>query len=272
MDKTRIEWADASWNPVTGCLRGCEYCYAQRIARRFGGHTDVLYSYEHKDEYGKLLHELDKPLIREKQKAPYPFCFEPTLHRYRLDIPKRWERSRTIFVCSMADLFGDWVPLQWIFQVFQACMDAPWHRYLFLTKNTDRYAELDYIGKLPYLEYFWYGTSVTSDRSKIPYPGMFGSLINTFWSIEPLLGPVTMSKAKGIPGWVIIGAETGNRKYKVVPKKEWIDDILKFCGAHEIPVFMKDSLIPIVGEDNMRRDFPWDKAKSTSKLRRELGI
>jgi hypothetical protein len=96
--------------------------------------------------------------------------------------------------------------------------------------------------------------------------------VNTFLSIEPLLGPVTMSDANGVPGWVIIGAETGNRRGKVFPKNEWIDDIVKFCDAHEIPVFMKDSLLPIVGPENMRRDFPWDKEKSISKLRRELGV
>lgn len=257
MDKTKIEWADATWNPVTGCLHGCEYCYARRIAERFNGCFGT-----------GGLHELDEP-IRDAwrdedtgervtgRKEPYPYGFAPTFHRYRLDIPERWTKPRTIFVCSMADLFGRWVPVKWIADVFDACLKAPRHRYLFLTKNTDRYMELDYMALLPHMENFWYGTSVTSNAAAIPYPGNLEGRINTFWSMEPLLGPVDMSEAKGVPGWVILGAETGNRRDKVRPRKNWIDSIVTFCDAHGVPVLMKDSLIPIVGAENMRRDFPW---------------
>lgn len=56
--------------------------------------------------------------------------------------------------------------------------------------------------------------------------------------------------------WIIIGAETGNREDKVKPKKRWIDKIVKFANRNEIPVFMKDSLIDVVGEGNMLREFP----------------
>ena len=77
-------------------------------------------------------------------------------------------------------------------------------------------------------------------------------------SIEPLLSsisPLTITDVK----WVIIGAETGNRQDKVVPKKSWIDNIVEGSPGNYIPIFMKDSLIPIVGEENMRRQFPWQK-------------
>lgn len=253
MDKTKIEWADATWNPVTGCLHGCEYCYARRIAERFNGHFGT-----------GGLHELVEP-IRDKgelgtgRKEPYPYGFAPTLHRYRLNIPERWTKPRTIFVCSMADLFGKWVPGKWITDVLDACLKAPQHRYLFLTKNTDRYMELDYMAMLPRAENFWYGTSVTNDKAATPYPGNHEGYINTFWSMEPLLGPVDMSEARGVPGWVILGAETGNRRDKVIPQKAWIDRIVEFCDVHGVPVCMKDSLIPVVGEENMRMDFPWVK-------------
>ena len=56
--------------------------------------------------------------------------------------------------------------------------------------------------------------------------------------------------------WIIVGAETGNRKNKVAPKKEWIDSIVEQGKIFNIPVFMKDSLIPILGEENMLREFP----------------
>ena len=63
----------------------------------------------------------------------------------------------------------------------------------------------------------------------------------------------------GSAKWVIIGAETGNRKNKVVPQKHWIDLICDAADITHMAVFMKDSLIPIMGEENMRREFPWDK-------------
>ena len=262
MDKTKIEWADATWNPVTGCLNGCKYCYAKRIAERFGG------SYIPRG--GQKMPVLDEPVrtihrdgksgkIIGKNISPYPYGFTPTFHRYRLDIPERWTKPRTIFVCSMADLFGGWVPFKWIADVFDACMKAPQHRYLFLTKNAKRYSELEDIALLPHGANYWYGTSVTSKTDAESYAGDMEGIVNTFWSMEPLLGPVNMSEAKETPGWVILGAETGNRKNKVIPKKEWIDSIVEFCDAHGVPVLMKDSLIPVVGAENMRRDFPWTK-------------
>ncbi|MFT3952764.1 MAG: DUF5131 family protein [Oscillospiraceae bacterium] len=85
---------------------------------------------------------------------------------------------------------------------------------------------------------------------------------NAFLSIEPLLEPLNFkySHFDGIR-WVIIGAESGNRKDKVIPEKAWIDDIVNECQKNDMPVFMKDSLIPIVGEENMRREFPWEAKK-----------
>ena len=66
-----------------------------------------------------------------------------------------------IFVGSMADLFGRWVPDDWIEQVFDACRRAPRHTYLFLTKNPQRYCDLASAGKLPTEPNFWYGTTIT---------------------------------------------------------------------------------------------------------------
>ena len=103
MKKTKIDWADSTWNPVTGCLHGCEYCYARKIAERFKGGCEFV-------AHGTpepLTWVVDDPGKRENgQKAVYPFGFDPTFHRYKLDEPKRWTKPRTIFVCSMADLFG----------------------------------------------------------------------------------------------------------------------------------------------------------------------
>lgn len=256
MNKTKIEWCDSTWNPVTGCLHGCEYCYAKRIAERFGGHTDVLHASEYPEEYEGKIHVLDEPLVNGDSKAAYPFGFEPTLLRYKLDEPLRKKKPQTIFVCSMADLFGRWVPTKWIVEVLDACRAAPQHRYLFLTKHPARYMELDEMALLPREENFWYGSTAATAEA----PMFWSDEHRTFASLEPLLGPMGKPQAGDMHGcdWYIIGAETGNRKGKVTPEREWVQEIVDYCRASGKPVFMKDSLLPVMGEAGMLREFPWE--------------
>lgn len=277
MNKTKIEWCDSTWNPVTGCNHNCEYCYARRIVERFRRIGNLREAgtgfWLDKDNFevskGSGVYETkyalttgDKPEPFKPYNGkitPYPFGFSPTFHKYRLDVPKKWSEPRTIFVCSMADLFGDWVPDEWIEEVFAACKKAPQHTYLFLTKNPNRYMNLANNGKLPQSGIMWYGSSVTGEG--IQHFGSSGKY-NTFLSIEPLLCPINIRNGSfQTAKWIIIGAETGNRKNKVVPQNEWIDNITMYCDNNNIPVFMKDSLIPIVGEENMRREFPWKTTK-----------
>lgn len=288
MNKTKIEWCDSTWNPVTGCYHDCEYCYARRISTRFGG-NDSLSTYGHgqknwhraDDNHIKdgqatsdkpMLFVVDKPLllpksldkrktekygkqIFESKQAPYPFYFNPTFHRHRLKQLKNQKIPRTIFVCSMADLFGKWVLDEWIEEVFKACEASPQHRYLFLTKNPKRYTDLAYKEKLPKKKNMWYGTSVTGPN--MYYFRSFNTY-NTFLSIEPLLEPLNAGIGSfGDTEWIIIGAETGKRKDKIIPQKEWVDNICEAAALTRASVFMKDSLIPIVGKENMRREFPW---------------
>lgn len=255
MKKTKIEWCDSTWNPVTGCYHGCEYCYARRIAERFGGFDCGATANCNVSDGGKAIFSISEPMRRNGKVAPYPWGFAPTLHRYKLDEPKRWTKGRNIFVCSMADLFGAWVPDSWIEEVFAACGKAPQHRYLFLTKNPDRYGELARAGKLPKGDNMWYGSTLDSMKAR-RYPGRICD--NTFVSIEPLTERMDVGLGSfGGDRWIIIGAETGNRKGKVIPEKEWVDTIYKVAGFTRAAVFMKDSLIPIMGEENMRREFPW---------------
>lgn len=258
MNNTKIEWCDSTWNPVTGCLHGCEYCYARKLARRFGGYGKGNGSLAAQSLF--RVAEISKPLTTTRNngktvKAPYPFGFKPTFHKYKLGEPQKMKKPRTIFVCSMADLFGEWVPDEWIEEVFAACTKAPQHTYLFLTKNPGRYLDLENKGKLPRSDNMWYGSSVTGEH--IAHFGSSGRY-NTFLSIEPLLFPINMEVGSfQTAKWIIIGAEMGNRKNKVVPQNEWVDHIVAYCDETGIPVFMKDSLIPIVGDENMRREFPW---------------
>lgn len=258
MQKTKIEWCDITWNPITGCKHGCKYCYAERIAKRFGGWTSSGKTYH--ENYGKVPAVLDRPMLIERKsgkivKAPFPYDFEPTFHRYRLDEPAKIKTSQTIFVCSMSDLFGWWVPDEWIEDVFWACEKAPQHRYLFLTKNPNRYEKLAQSGKLPQRENMWYGSTLDNMKAQ-RYPGRLHE--NTFISIEPLTEQMHLGIGSfGRDRWIIIGAETGNRKGKIVPKKEWIDKICEAANLTHISVFMKESVAPIVGKENMRREFPW---------------
>ena len=102
--KTKIDWCDSTWNPVTGCRHDCAYCYARKIAERFGG---VNYEDELENRYGEYdvvrlhaeedVHELDRPIadFYSGKKAPYPWEFDPTFHHYKLDEPKSWKKPRT---------------------------------------------------------------------------------------------------------------------------------------------------------------------------------
>lgn len=267
MDKTKIEWADATWNPVTGCFHGCEYCYARRIALRF---CPTIYPHLgdpgmegaaklDSDEGMDTMLELEKPYKVDGRAVPYPMGFYPTLHKYRLIQPRKWTEPRTIFVCSMADLFGEWVPDEWIDAVFDACRAAPQHRYMFLTKNPKRLCDLFNAGQLPEGDNFWWGSTITNKNS-LRFPGAFG--LNTFLSIEPLHECLDAGIGSfGRDRLIIIGAESGNRSGKIVPEKAWVDNICDAARLTRASVFMKDSLIPIVGEEKMRRELPWEAQK-----------
>lgn len=143
----------------------------------------------------------------------------------------------------MADLFGAWVPDCWIQEVFDECLAAPQHNYIFLTKNPARYIQLAKAGKLPQYNNFWYGSSVTGPHDEYSW---FDEKYHWFLSVEPLLENLgEMNETALKPEWIIIGAETGRRAGKVVPAPEWIESIVNQCRKYKIPVFMKDSLADI---------------------------
>jgi protein gp37 len=109
-------------------LHGSPYCYARTIAKRFEGFdprcggeviTDRKTSSIWETTHDNLIHIFDEqPMRRARsgkwQKAQYPYGFAPTFHYYDIDIPQRWKKPRTIFVVSMGDLFGTWVPDEWM--------------------------------------------------------------------------------------------------------------------------------------------------------------
>lgn len=279
MNRSKIEWCDHTWNPITGCRHNCHYCYARTMAARFAG--DVRLNKMAKKDYslitaadgGEDVYLLDAPMINETGKTlVYPFGFEPTFHRYRMAYPEKLKIGVNIFVGAMSDIFGKWVPDSWLDEIFAACEKYSVHNYLFLTKYAERYLEH---GVPVGLENMWYGTTITKegDIERISY---LPDLENRFVSIEPLLEDIYPEKHRLINrlDWIIIGAETGRSKDKVIPEFEWIKKIVVKADSEGIPVFMKDNLIPVVGEKNMRREFPeqlrHSKMEISPKMKKRL--
>lgn len=215
MTKTKIDWCDYTWNPVWGCLNPCPYCYARKLAKRFGDPT-----------------------------------FKPTWKQKNFDksFPKKPSR---IFIGSMSDV-AFWED-EWLTKVLLKIMEHPEHTFLMLTKNPTCYSRFDGLAPVN----LWLGTTITNQSMLY----RFGDLIfdttwdetnKIFFSFEPLLERMVSVIS---PDWMIIGAETGNRKGKVIPKREWIAEIVDYCRANLIPVFLKDSLREIWDKE-LIREFP----------------
>jgi protein gp37 len=238
------------------------------MAKRFGGHysdlaEDNISTSEWKD--GEKIHVLDEPMYRydedgKMRKAAYPFGFAPTFHRYRLNEPAKVKKPSVIGVVYMGDCFGEWVPDSWIEEVFRACEVAPWHTYLFLTKNPKRYE--DVYSYFPEQAHCLYGTTITCQRDIDKIPNDIKPFID-FVSVEPLLGDINindliyweMMHYSYIPGecvmqpdhettektlsWVIVGQQTNPN---IPPKLEWVCSIIDQCRAANVPVFVKSPL------------------------------
>ena len=195
-----IDWCDWTWNPLTGCKHGCEYCYARLMAERFRGTPN------------------------------FPNGFEPEFHEDRLAEPSLIKKASRIFVCSMADLFGRWVDDKWLVQVFNAMYAAPQHTYILLTKNPGRMTE--YMRAAGPNTKVWWGFSASNAKDYHErHEEMIRVPVAVRWaSIEPLHEAFTPDCA-GLR-WVVVGAETGRRKGLIVPKAEWVEDIIR-CARDE---------------------------------------
>lgn len=256
---SKIEWCTHTWNPVTGCLHGCTYCYARRLIDRFKPQPCERPGVEPLEVLpkGSGCYYLENPaqLYDETgahvRPTPYPKGFSPTYHAYAMDYPAKRAIPSRVFVSSMGDLFGEWVPDIWIQDVFDACDKAPQHTYLFLTKNPQRYCDLANAGKLPGGDNYWYGTTITK-----PDDAFFWKKgVNTFLSIEPIVEPFPAGLVNWpvFPGWIIVGAMTGPGSKHHQPKREWVENIVEAAANVNVPVFLKDSLASIWGPDLIRQ-------------------
>jgi len=243
MQKTKIEWTDYSWNPILGiCPVECKlpngkiYCYAQKRYKRF----NLCPTIRPAEGYSSII---DMPLLDRKRKII----------------------SRKVFVCSEFELFHPSVKKKWRDWIFD---NIKYHSHLtfqILTKfpqNIDR----------PMPDNVHLGTTITGPEdfeSRSYHLGKRETKAKLkFWSIEPLLADIIepmldkdgswkyIAKEEKIR-WIIIGRLTGyGHKYN--PKWDWINRIISYARHYDIPVFLKDNLIPIMGKKYVMwfREFP----------------
>ncbi|MCL2064088.1 MAG: phage Gp37/Gp68 family protein [Candidatus Cloacimonetes bacterium] len=243
---TKIEWCDETINPLGHWCFGvggtkdnpkpCPYCYAYKLAKRKMVKCEKCHSFK-----------------------------EPHTHFEVLDVLSKWKKPRNIFVQSMGDLFHNEVPDEWIQQVFEACEQAPQHRYFFLTKNPKRYDKV-IPDKYRVIRgdkncNMWFGHTETKPHNDVILT--FNPPVKKFVSLEPLQEEYKEFYPNKM-NWIIIGAETGNRKDKVIPEREWIEDIVDVCKRKKIPLFMKNNLKEIWG-DELIQEFPFERSKDDTE-------
>lgn len=193
MNKTKIEWTEASWNPITGCTKisdGCQNCYAATFAKR----------------------------LKAMGNPRYKNGFDVTIHFDLITKPLEWEKPQMIFVNSMSDLFHDDVPDKIIISIFEIMNKASWHTFQVLTKRTGRLLSID--SKLSWSPNIWMGTSI--ENSDYLYRGndLKATQAHTkFISAEPLIGPLNNIELNGID-WLIVGGESGHGSRPIL--EEWV--------------------------------------------------
>jgi protein gp37 len=214
-DHSKIEWTDATWNPLRGCTKispGCKHCYAETFAERFRG----------------------------VKGHPYEQGFDLRLVPEKLSEPFEWSGPRTVFVNSMSDLFQPDVPDEYIEDVVRVMVEANWHTYQILTKRSERLQQL-LSTKLRFAAthpHIWWGVSVEDRRYGLPRIEHLraANAAVKFLSIEPLLEDLGEFEISGID-WAIVGGESGHGARPM--KEEWVQNILRICKEQKVTFFFK---------------------------------
>lgn len=222
-DTNSIEWALWSWNPITGCQTNCPYCYARPIAQRF-----------------------------------YAQGFTPSLYPSRLATPSNIEVPseaqkhigyKNVFACSMSDMFGDWVPAEWIQAVLQGIKKAPQWNFLILTKWPRRILKFD----LP--KNVWIGATVDCQERVAVTEDVFAQVKASvkFISCEPLIEPLTFNNLQ-VFNWVILGGRSVTTAMPVFhPPRQWIDKLEAQARSAGCKIYEKANLW---GDENRLREYP----------------
>ncbi len=236
MAESRIEWTDATWNPVAGCTivsAGCTHCYAMEMARRLEAMGMKKYAGLTRKSGTR---DIWTGLVREDNDA--------------LTAPSKWKSPRKIFVNSMSDLFHEGVSEHFIQRVWAVMRDTPRHNYQILTKRPERMASVvASMGSGGILPNVWLGTSVESREviSRVKYLQGIPAAIR-FISFEPLIESVGEVNLDGIH-WAIVGGESGRNARPI--RETWIDEIHEQCQRSGTAFFFKQW--GTWGKDNKRR-------------------
>jgi protein gp37 len=208
--KSKIEWTESTWNPVSGCTKisnGCENCYAERMAKR----------------------------LQAMGTRGYENGFEVTLHPHALEKPLKLKKSQMIFVNSMSDMFHKDISDEYIMKIFDVMNRAHWHTFQVLTKRPERLAQM--ADKLDWTDNIWMGVTVESNDyvDRVNYLRNLNIKVK-FLSVEPLIDSVDKMDYAGID-WVIVGGESGYGCREI--KKEWVLEVKEKCEKDNIPFFFK---------------------------------
>ena len=225
MKKSKIEWTECVYNPITGCSKvseACKNCYAETMTHRLMG----------------------MPASKEK----YKNGFAVTLHPEELEVPYRWKKPRMVFVCSMGDLFHEDVPHEYITKVLKVIRENPKHTFQILTKRAQRMWSYFNMYKVP--ENAWIGVTCESPNhyDRVDYLRGIPQNCVKFLSCEPLLGDMGDIDLTGID-WVICGGESGVRARRT--PVEWFRSIRDRCIENETAFFFKQW--GAWGEDGIKR-------------------
>ncbi len=214
-DKSKIEWTDATWNPVRGCTKispGCKHCYAEAFAERFRGVPG----------------------------HPYEQGFDLRLIPEKLTEPLFWSEQRVVFVNSMSDLFQEGIPDAYVDAVARVMEMAPWHTFQVLTKRSDRLREAlaDRLARFANRQHVWWGVSVEDRKYGLPRIDELRAAPAgvRFLSVEPLLEDLGTLDLVGID-WVIVGGESGPGARPM--DHAWVESIRDQCSRARIPFFFK---------------------------------
>lgn len=212
---SKIEWTDATWNPVRGCTKispGCKHCYALTFAERFRGVPG----------------------------HPYEQGFDLRLVPEKLTEPLTWATPRRVFVNSMSDLFHAKVPDDFIEAAVHVMVTARWHTFQVLTKRADRMADLlksrlRFASGVPNI---WWGVSVENRKHGLPRVDALRSAPAAvrFLSVEPLLEDLGAVDLRGIH-WVIVGGESGPGARPL--ERAWVVSLRDQCRRAKVPFFFK---------------------------------
>ena len=209
-EKSRIEWTETTWNPVTGCSRhsvGCDNCYAAVFARR----------------------------LKAMGNPRYAKGFKVTIHRDIFCKPLKWNKSRLVFVNSMSDMFHKDISDDVILELFEVMGQAKQHTFQVLTKRSERLAEMS--KRIKWADNIWMGVSIEDENalSRADDLRKTGAKVK-FISAEPLLSSLSDLDLSGID-WLIVGGESGHKARSM--EKQWAEELQKKAEESNTAFFFK---------------------------------